>query len=327
MKVLITGGAGYVGSVTAQLLLGQGHRVRVLDSLLYGGRALLGLYPCPGFEFVRGDLRDEAAVQAAVSGVDAVVHLAAIVGDPACAADPGLARAVNLEASRTLLAAARDQGVQRFVFASTCSNYGKMADPEQLVDEDSPLRPVSLYAETKVAFEQVLLAAAEPGGLCPTVVRFATVYGISPRMRLDLTVNEFTVELLQKRRLVVFGEQFWRPYLHVADAARALALVLGAPADTVRGQVLNVGDSRENYTKKMLIEQICSQVGGELTIERVQRSEDPRDYRVSFARIASVLGFAVTRRVPDGIAEVIGAVRQGVIADFDHPSLRNVVQS
>lgn len=323
MKILITGGAGYVGSVAARLLLGAGHEVRVVDDLMHGGRALLGLYPFDGFEFQRGNLQNPEVVAKSVAGVDAVVHLAAIVGDPACARDPELTRANNVEASLELLRQAKQHGVKRFVFASTCSNYGKMADPKALVDETSELRPVSLYAETKVEVERALLASEGHGEFIPSVVRFATVYGVSPRMRLDLTVNEFTAELYTKRELVVFGEQFWRPYLHVRDAARALQRVLESPAELVSGRVFNVGDSDENYTKGTLVELICEAVGGELTVKRVHKNEDPRDYRVSFARIQSELGFAVTRRVPDGISEVMDAVAKGVISSFDDPTLRN----
>ena len=168
------------------------------------------------------------------SGCDAVVHLAAIVGNPACARQPDLSRSVNLDSSLTLIEESRKAGVSRFIFASTCSNYGKMSDPTKYVDEDSDLSPVSLYAETKVAVERALLQSSDRGAKwCPTPLRFATVFGVSTRMRFDLTVNEFTMEMLTKKRLVVFGEQFWRPYIHVRDAARGIKLVLEAPATKV----------------------------------------------------------------------------------------------
>jgi nucleoside-diphosphate-sugar epimerase len=320
MRVLVTGGAGYVGSTLVPMLLAAGgDRVRVVDALLHGGESLLGCVGHPAFEFVRGDLTEIGVVTRAVSGMDAVVHLAAIVGDPACARQPERARAVNLEASRALLEAARAAGVKRFIFASTCSNYGRMKDPSSYVDEASELAPVSLYAETKVAFERTLLAER---GLCATPLRFATVYGVSPRMRFDLTVNEFTMEMLTKGRLVVFGEQFWRPYIHVRDAARALATVLAAEEGTVAGQVFNVGATAENYRKKDLVEMIRPHAPNAV-IEFVHREEDPRDYRVSFERIRGDLGFRTTRTVAEGIAEVAGLVRSQVIADFGASRWRN----
>src|SRR4029077_1437185 len=214
MKGLVTGGAVYLGSTLVPLLLADGGAVRVLDTLTHGGESLLGVWSHPCFELRRGDVRDGAMVRGAVEGMDAVVHLAAIVGDPACAREPGLARAVNLEASLALIAACRAAGVARLVFASTCSNYGKMRDPGGYVDERSELAPVSLYAETKVAVERAMLDPNVADGVCATPLRFATVFGISPRMRFDLTVNEFTAEMVTRRRLVVFGEQFWRPYVH-----------------------------------------------------------------------------------------------------------------
>ena len=157
MKILLTGGAGYIGSTLTPFLLAAGHQVRVLDYLAYGGHSLLGVWAHPGFEFIRGDIRDRETVRNAVADRHAVVHLAAIVGDPACSREPDLARSTNLDASLVLIAESQSAGVERFIFASTCSNYGKMKDTSQYVDEDSELRPVSLYAETKVAVETALL--------------------------------------------------------------------------------------------------------------------------------------------------------------------------
>jgi nucleoside-diphosphate-sugar epimerase len=322
MNVLITGGAGYIGSTLAPQLLAAGHRVRVLDALLHGGRALLPVWAHPGFEFLRGDVRDRPAVERALDGVEAVVHLAAIVGDPACAKQPDLARSVNLEASLDLLAESQRRGVSRFIFASTCSNYGKMKDAEAYVDETSDLAPVSLYAETKVAVERAILAGPAANGFCPTLLRFATVYGVSPRMRFDLTVNEFTLEMVGRGQLVVFGEQFWRPYVHVADAARAVAAVLEAPAAAVRREVFNVGATEENYRKLDLVALVRPHAP-DAAVEFVQKNEDPRDYRVSFAKVKERLDFSLTKTVPDGIDEVARLVRDGVLSDFEKPEYRN----
>ncbi len=322
MKVLVTGGAGYIGSVVSRLLLAEGHEVRVLDSLVHGGASMLGLYGEERFSFVHGDLRDGSVRRRGLDNMDAVVHLAAIVGDPACLREPELARAVNVDATLALYREASRAGMQRFVFASTCSNYGKMPDPAVLATEQSELRPVSWYAETKVAVEKELLGT---NGFRPvtTVLRFATIYGISPRMRFDLTVNEFTMELMTKKTLKVFGEQFWRPYVHVRDAARAVVIVLEAPAEKVRSNVFNVGDSRENYQKKQLVDLILAELPEAAEVQYVCKEEDPRDYRVSFEKIAKTLGYRITRTVPTGIKEVIQAIDDRIFTDFDQQHYRN----
>jgi nucleoside-diphosphate-sugar epimerase len=338
-RVLVTGGAGYLGSTLVPQLLADGFSVRVLDTLRYGGRSLLGVWSHPGFQFLRGDIRDRAMVRASLEDIDAVVHLAAIVGDPACARDQTEARAVNLDASVQLLELCRERrNVTRFIFASTCSNYGRMDDPDALVDESSVLRPLSLYAETKVAFERILLERRDTGPagpgrgsasldteadrLCATSLRFATIFGVSPRMRFDLTVNEFTCELIVRRHLVVFGEQFWRPYVHVRDAAAAIELTLSSPTDLVRAQVFNVGSSQQNFRKQQIVDLIRQQAP-DATVEYVHVESDPRDYRVSFAKIHERLAFRTTASVEDGVAEVARLVRQGVLPDTTDACYRN----
>ncbi len=322
MRILVTGGAGYVGSTLVPLLLECGHHVRVLDSLAHGGAPMLGVWSHPKFEFRLGDVRECATIRDAVADTNAVVHLAAIVGDPACAREPELARAVNLDASLGLIEESRRAGVTRFIFASTCSNYGRMSDPTKYVDEYSELAPISLYAETKVAVEQALIGRNGVGNWCATPLRFSTVYGVSPRMRFDLTVNEFTLELMTRKTLKVFGEQFWRPYIHVRDAARAILCVLHAPASKVSRRVFNVGDTTQNFQKQQLVELILQHVP-DARVEYVKKQEDPRDYRVSFARIENELGFRITTTVPDGIAEIARLIRSRIISDFADPTYKN----
>ena len=322
MRIVVTGSAGYLGSMLASDLLAQGHSVVGIDSLMHGGGSLSGLTGHPQFTFVHADLRDPVAVVAALKGAEAVVHLAAIVGEPACNRDPELTKAVNFEASLRLVEAARAAGVERFVFASTCSNYGKMPDASGYVDESSPLQPLSVYAETKVAVERHLLEAPKSRGFVPTVLRLSTVYGLSFRPRFDLTVNEFAAEAVVNRKLVVFGEQFWRPYVHVRDVARAVTAVLGAPAAEVQNAVFNVGGTAENYTKKMLVDLILERLPG-TNVEFVKRDADPRDYRVRFGKIEQQLGFRPSFVVPRGLDEVIAAIRSGVIADFTRKDFRN----
>jgi len=321
-RVLVTGGAGYVGSIVAGALLDSGRSVRVLDSLAVGsGDSVVHFRHREAFEFLRGDVRDGQVRSSALEGVDTVVHLAAIVGDPACARDPDVARAVNLEATSALIEACADHGVARFVFASTCSNYGKMVDGDAFATEDWELRPVSLYAETKVAAELEVLAAAR-AGFATSCLRFATVYGVSPRMRFDLTVNEFARDALVGGELVVYGEEFWRPYIHVRDAARAVAAVLVAPAEQVAGEVFNVGSTDENFRKKDLVEMLLARLP-DTTVTRVAQTEDPRNYRVSFDKIRSRLGFSVTTSVDRGIDEVLALLRSGAVEDPYADAFRN----
>jgi nucleoside-diphosphate-sugar epimerase len=309
---LVTGGAGYVGSIVVDELLARGHRVRAVDSLLHGSvPSLMLAWGHDGFEFHRGDVRDRAFMASALEDVESVVHLAAIVGDPACARQPDVAREVNHGATTALLGDARSAGVERFVFASTCSNYGKL-EGDDYATEESDLAPVSLYAETKVAAELEVLATN--GTIAPTCVRLATVFGTSPRMRFDLTVNEFTRDVALDQDLVVYGEQFWRPYVHVRDAARAIVAVLGAPREQVSGEVFNVGDTDENYRKLDLVELLRERFP-EARVEFVHKDEDPRDYRVSFEKVKSTLGFEVERRVANGMDEVVALLGSGLVED------------
>ena len=323
MNLLIIGGAGYIGSVLVARALKTGHSVRVLDNLTFGGESLLPWMSHPSFEFQKGDLRNRADVDHTLDGIDAVILLAAIVGDPACAAEPDRARAVNRDGARQAYDLACRHRVKRFVFASTCSNYGRMDDPNGMVDEDSPLRPVSLYAELKVDFEEYMLNHNAPA-TTSIVLRFATAFGLSPRPRFDLTVNEFAKELALGRPLEIFGEQFWRPYAHVDDLSQACLEVIAAKNELVAGQAFNVGSTRENYQKGTLVTMILEQLPeAEQFVSYVQRDEDPRDYRVRFEKIQRILGFQTERTVVDGIAEIIQAVRSGIISNPDSPTYRN----
>lgn len=320
--ILVTGGSGYIGVQLADQLLATGRKVRVLDRLLHGQEDVAGGQEGAGVEVIRADVGDAQARARALSGVQEVVHLAAIVGDPACARDPQASDQVNVQATRSLVSEARAAGVERLAFASTCSNYGRMADPSVPIDEEGELRPVSLYAEQKVAMERLILANGG-NGMQTTCLRFATVYGMSKRMRFDLTVNEFTRELWADHALEVFGEQFWRPYIHVRDAARALLTVLEAPAEKVAGQVFNAGRSGENYRKLDLVAEIRKQTKCG-SVSYVHRDEDPRDYKVSFDKIRSQLGFETLMTVPDGIAEVLRALDAGAFGDPFDGRYRNI---
>lgn len=324
-KILLTGGAGYIGSVLCKLLLQKQYQVTVVDKLFYGGEPIVELLNDPSFGFYHADVRDIEQMEKIFSSgqFDAVLHLAAIVGDPACAKQPELARSINLDGSIQLYELAEKYKVKRFVFSSTCSNYGKMKDPTVFITEESELAPVSLYAETKVAFEKYLLSREHNNSCKPVCLRFSTVYGLSPRPRFDLTVNEFTKELALGRELVVFGEQFWRPYCHVVDLARAVILCVESDEEKIAFEVYNVGDTSENYTKKMIIEEIEKQIEP-CMVKYVQKNEDPRDYRVNFDKIHNRLGFTITSKVPQGIAQTLKALNDGFFVNPDDPKYKNV---
>lgn len=322
-RILVTGAAGYIGSVVVKQLLNKGYFVRGIDILNFGGEALLSVYNHPNFEFIKGDLRNEDDVVKSLKEVDGVIHLAAIVGDPACAKEPQVAEDTNWKASKLLFDNAQFiPSVKRFVFASTCSNYGKMPG-DNLLNEDSDLNPVSLYAKLKVKFEKYVLESETRKDFVPTTLRFATAYGLSPRVRFDLTVNEFSKEVALERELVIFGEQFWRPYCHVEDLASACILAMESEPEKVNHRVFNVGDSNENYQKKMIADEILKFVPS-ARIKYVHKDEDPRDYKVDFSRIKNELGFKISRTVPQGLQEIYSIVKNGIIKNPDSKQYINI---
>ena len=321
-KVLVTGGAGYIGCVMVRQLLDKGYSVRVIDSLKWGGESLFDLITNNDFELQKGDIRNIEDVKKALINVNYVIHLAAIVGDPACSKFSDEAKETNWDGSVNLFEECEKSGIERFVFASTCSNYGKMKDSDSYVKEDSELNPVSLYAELKVKFENYLLDKKNSSNICSTALRFSTVYGFSPRMRFDLTVNEFTRNMVLENFQEIWGEQFWRPYAHVDDLCRASILVLESEKSKVKSQVFGVGDTNENYQKGMIIREINKLVDGD--IKYVAKDEDPRDYRVDFSKIKNELGFSISKTVPDGIKEIKKIVESGIITDCYSSKFKNI---
>ncbi len=323
-KILITGGAGYIGSVLIGKLLNKGYKVKAIDNLSFGNQSLSAYMKNSNFQFIHGDITKMKDCQKAVESVDVVIHLAAIVGDPACKKYPKLAAAVNKDGANNILDASLHTQVQRFVFASTCSNYGKMPDPTGFVDESTELNPVSLYAELKVKFEQKLLNLSSTD-ITPVCLRFATAYGLSPRIRFDLTVNEFTKELALGRKLEIYGEQFWRPYCHTSDIAQACILAVEAEKSVVSHKAFNVGNTNENYQKKTIIEMIIKKLPQAADkIHYISKDEDPRDYRVNFDRIKNSLAFKNRKTVADGINEYIELINSGTIKEPDNSIYKNI---
>jgi nucleoside-diphosphate-sugar epimerase len=315
--VLVVGGAGYIGSVLVRDLLRSGHRVRVLDNLLFeNGAAIAGLDAEPGFSFVHGDLTRAADRERSLEGITDVVLLAALVGDAVCKSHPSLARRVNLDAAIALLEASNGNGVERFVFTSTCSNYGLREAGHEPVTEAAELHPLSHYSDTKVAFERHVLdgAGGEPG---PTILRVGTAYGLSPRMRFDLTIAEFTRTLAIGEELLVYDADTWRPYCHVGDISEAIRLVLDAGVELVAGEVFNVGGGEENYTKRVVAETVRELVGPDARVRYVEGGGDRRNYRVSFEKIRGRLGFEPSRRMPETVDALVEAIASGRFDDLD----------
>lgn len=298
MRILVTGGAGYVGSTLVPLLLDQGHRVRVLDSLKFGGH---GLLPCCSnrfFELQKGDVCDPADVSKALEGVDAIIHLAAIVGYPACKKEPHVAQATNVEGTRLLLESRKPD--QRFVFASTGSIYGSI--PNYVCNESTPLAPITLYGETKAKAETMTLEAGNS-----VAFRFATAFGVSNRMRLDLMPNDFTYQAVKNRNLIVYEGGFKRTFVHVRDMARSFIFAIER-WDEVKDDVYNVGHETMNFTKEEVARKILEHVDYYLHFAEVGHDADQRNYEVSYEKIRKK-GFETTIDLDRGIAELVRAAR------------------
>lgn len=310
-NVTVIGGAGYIGSVLVRKLLKQGYNVTVLDALLYGDESIRDLYDHPSFEFIHGDFRNIEMVVRALQYADAVVHLGALVGDPACALDEKLTLEINLAATRMIAEAARGFGVQRFIFASTCSVYGAS---DQILDEHSALNPVSLYARTKIDSERVLLALNDDH-FAPVILRFATVYGLSPRPRFDLVINLLAARAVVEKQITIFGGEQWRPFIHVDDAAEAILKCLEAPIHAVKSQIFNVGSNDQNYQIAQL-GHIIKEIVPDVEVVIQGNDVDKRNYRVSFSKIRKHLGFIPRYTVFDGILEIKYAIESGRIRDY-----------
>jgi len=315
MHIVVTGGAGYIGSTLVPELLSTGHRVTVIDRLYFGDSPLaaaIARHP-QELRLVRADVR--RVDPRAFEGIDALVDLAGISNDPSCELDPELTRSINLDGALRVARLAQAAGASRIVFASSCSVYGHGAGLRLM--EDSPLAPVSLYAHCKAEVERGLFDLARTTGIGVTALRFATVFGLSEKMRFDLAVNVMTKNAYVARKITVDGGgQQWRPFVHVRDVAEAVCRALSAPLERVKGQVINVGSNDNNIRIKNLAYRVRDIVAG---TEIVMAPTDPdlRDYNVSFERIASLLDFRPSRSIEEGITEILGALKSGAVDPDD----------
>jgi nucleoside-diphosphate-sugar epimerase len=309
--VLVLGGAGYIGSSLVRKLLEAGRKVRVVDSLVYGDEPLRGVFGHPNLEMRIGDCRNIQDMVAAVRGVDSIIDLAAIVGDPACEQDKQTALEINYAATRMLIEVAKGHGIQRFIFASSCSVYGAT---DVMMDENSAVRPISLYGQTKLDSEHALLHARSET-FHPTVLRLATVFGLSYRPRFDLVVNLLMAKAYNEGVITIFNGEQWRPFIHVHDVAAGIIRTLNAPLPIVSGQIFNLGDTRLNYTLTQVAQMILKMFPN----TRVQHIEDTdrRNYRVSFEKIRSQLGFTASWQLEDGMRQLRQAFEDKEIVDYN----------
>ncbi len=308
-NILVTGGAGYVGSALVPALLEAGHGVTILDLYIYGEDALNSVRGNPRLREIKGDLRDSAVVQTALEGCDCVIHLACISNDPSFELDPELGRSINLDAFGPLVQMARDAGVKRFIYASSSSVYGVKNEPE--VTEDMVLEPLTDYSRFKADCEDILLKACQPGFVV-TTIRPATVCGFAPRQRLDVIVNILTNCAVNTGAVKVFGGMQKRPNVHIADMVESYLVVLNSPDDLINGKIYNVGD--KNYTVNELAEIVRKTVGGDIEV-RTEPTDDNRSYHVSSAKITAELGWKPTHGIAEAVRDLSQALREGKLDD------------
>ena len=325
--VLITGGAGYIGSYLTGELLRLGQRVTVVDELLFGGESLLAYNAHPAFHFVKSDVWEPRAVKRAIRSdwpiPHTIIHLAAIAGFPACqAVGRQVAWRYNVETTQHVFEQAVEMGVPRFVYLSSYSIYGLSPDGK-LITEDAPLNPQSLYAETKIASERFLLGHSQE--LCaPLIFRPAHLYGLSPRPRFDMIVNQFVLDAFYRRELLIYQRGYSRSFVHIADAVRGIILGLNASEEKVRGQVYNIGSKVGNLTKEEVVTLILKRLPETQVIYKdLTFGGDMRDISVSFEKIQRELNFDAELTVDDGVREVLDALRLGLIRNPQDQRYRN----
>jgi nucleoside-diphosphate-sugar epimerase len=324
MQVLVTGGAGYIGNYIVEELLNNGHEVRVLDSFLFGDGALDPFRDYDRLDISEGDIRHIEDLSYAMEGCDAVIHMAGIVGDPACGVNEQATQAVNIEATKTLVEVCKLYDIERLVFASTCSVYG--ASELMELNEGSFLNPLSLYAESKIESEDIIFHQTHgeftDSDITATHLRLGTIFGWSRRMRFDLVVNLLTAKAVLEDDIPVYGGEQYRPLVHVADAANAFVTVLEAPKEKVDHQIFNVGDDDLNYQIREVGRIVEKEIDG-AEVRFVEHKEDERTYRVSFDKINYILGWEAERTIEDGVEEIKAWMEEQNITDYEKDNFRN----
>ena len=313
-NVLLIGGAGYVGSVITSHFLREGYKVTVLDNFIYENQSsIVSFIGDPKYKFIKGDFTDKSSLDLASQGITDVVMLGGLVGDPITKTYPNESEMINSNGVKSCIDFFDNLELDKFIFISTCSNYGLIKENE-LADEEFELNPLSLYAKAKVSGELHLLSKKGKTNYTGVVLRFSTAFGLSPRMRFDLSVSEFVKELHLGNELLVFDEHTWRPYCHVRDFARLIDIVIKTNNNDVHFEIFNAGGIDNNFTKKMIVDTIVKNIP-DAKVKYGANGSDPRNYKVSFAKVNNVLNFTPTWTVEDGIKELINAFEIGLYAD------------
>ncbi len=316
--VLVTGGAGYVGSIVCRKLLDKGYHVIILDTLMFGKASIEDILNNDRVTLIEGDISNINHLIQSVKHVDAVIHLAGIVGDPASALDPLYTMEGNFFSTQALIELCKYYQVSRFVFASSCSVYGAS---DNTLTESSELNPVSLYARTKIHAENELLKV-NSDFFHPVVLRFGTLYGLSPRMRFDLVANTMAAHGFFKKEVTVMGGDQWRPLLHVSDAAEACVTVLESPLSVIDKQIFNVGSDYQNFQLIDIARSVQKHIPDAIITEK-KDSGDKRNYQVSFNKITQALSFKTEIDLDAGIGEMVEKMKQGSFADYQEPKYSN----
>jgi len=314
-KILVTGGAGYIGSLLIPYLIKKGHIVTNIDSHIFKGFYPLENYKHTNYKFVKCDIRDEDYIEYLFRGMkfNTIIHLAALVGEPLCKSVPELAKEINLNATKSLVNLSKKYSIYHFIFASTCSNYG--ISKNKFASETSSLKPLSLYSETKIQSENYVMTKANKN-FFPTILRFATVFGVSPRMRFDLLINELVRDAFCKKEINLYNPSGWRPFVHISDAVRALEMSVSAPLEITARQIFNVGGDGGNI-RKIDIASILKEFLPNTEIILTQGKDvDLRNYRVSFKKIKDTLHYSTYVTIKKGIEEIIEALNSSI---FNHP--------
>ncbi len=313
-KILLIGGGGYIGAVVAKYFLSLGLGVRVLDKLLYDNEfSIRNLKKNKNFNFINGDLCNLEDIQESIIDISDVIILAGIVGDPLSKKYPKETVEINYNGIKSCLNFFKNKNLKKVIFISTCSNYG-LTNNDELVDESFSLNPLSIYAKTKVDIEKFILDNNKDFDFSPIILRFATAFGLSPRMRFDLTINQFTNDLIKNNQIDVYDPDTWRPYCHVNDFATVLFKLLNLEDDTLRNQVFNVGSNENNFTKRQIVELISKKMKKKCIIKYTGDGPDKRDYKINFNKINKFIDHKMVS-VSDGVDEIIECVNKKQFED------------